>query len=112
MTPTSQLARGAGSRSGTADGSFLGNWSRKRRFAEHCRGDGTRTRGFLRDSAVGTANTVSSFILHLDLVRQEIHFIQPDVIRLPLIVAVHLKSNIDFLLVPVRLRRIVRVDGG
>lgn len=41
------------------------------------------------------------------LVSVECHFIQPDVIRLLLVVAIQLKRDIDFFLVPLGLRRAV-----
>ena len=43
-------------------------------------------------------------------VREEIHFIEQDVVGLLRIVAVHLKCDVDFFLVPIRLSRVVRVD--
>jgi hypothetical protein len=45
------------------------------------------------------------------LVSVECYFIQPDVIRLLLVVAVQLKRDIDFFLVPLGLRRVVGVKG-
>lgn len=45
------------------------------------------------------------------LVRQEVDFVQPDVVGLLLIISVHLESDVDLFLKPVRLRCVIGVDG-
>jgi hypothetical protein len=44
-------------------------------------------------------------------VREEIHFVEPDVVGLLRIVAVQLKCDVDFFLIPIRLSRVVGIDG-
>jgi len=43
-------------------------------------------------------------------VREEIHFVEPDVIGFLLVVTVHLKRDIDFFLIPVWLRGVININ--
>ena len=43
-------------------------------------------------------------------VREEIYFVQPDIIRFLFVVSIHLECDINFFLVPIRLGGVIDID--
>ena len=65
-------------------------------------------------SVVWRHETQAAFRVRLPFapsVREEVHFIEPHIIRFLPVVTIHLKSDINFFLVPLRLGRVVDING-